>query len=83
MYPNNHLQAFDEPLIVRYIPDWFPGTGFKTLAKEAREKFKISVNGPLEYVKNAMKVRPQSSPTSDRIFNPGVITSPARGFSSP
>jgi len=49
-------------LIVRYIPDWFPGTGFKALAKEAREKFKISVDGPLEYVKNAMKVRPQSIP---------------------
>ena len=44
--------------IVRYIPDWFPGTGFKVLAKEMREKFKISVDSPLEYVKNAMKVRP-------------------------
>ena len=45
------------PLIVQYIPDWFPGTGFKALAKEARNKFNISVKGPLEYVKNAMKVR--------------------------
>ena len=69
--------------IVRYIPDWFPGTGFKVLAKEAREKFKTSIDGPLEYVKNAMKVRPQSGLTSDCIFNPSIIISPARGFPSP
>jgi len=53
-------------LIVQYIPDWFPGMGFKVHAKEVREKFRISVEGPLEYVKNAMKVRPQSSLTPDR-----------------
>lgn len=45
-------------LKVRYIPDWFPGTEFKALAKEARDKSKISADGPFEYVKNAMKVRP-------------------------
>ena len=50
------------PLIVQYIPDWFPGMGFKVHAKEVREKFRKSVDSPLEYVKNAMKVRPQSSP---------------------
>ena len=69
-------------LIVRYIPDWFPGAGFKALAKEVRDKFKISVDGPLEYVKSAMKVRPQSNPRSDCVFNPSVTTSPARGFPS-
>ena len=56
-------------MIVRYVPDWFPGTGFKALAKEVREKFKISVNGPLEYVKNAMKVRLQSSPKLDGVLS--------------
>ena len=54
---NSNLRAPDGSLIVQYIPDWFPGTGFKALAKEARNKFNISVKGPLEYVKNAMKVR--------------------------
>ena len=53
------------PLIVRYLPDWFPGTGFKALAKEARDKFKVSIDAPLEYVKNTMKVRPRSSLRSD------------------
>ena len=46
---------------VRYVPDWFPGTGFKAVAKEGRDKFKISVNGPFDYVKNTMKVRQYSS----------------------
>ena len=44
-------------LTVRYIPDWFPGAKFKVLAKETRDKFKVAVDGPMEYVKNAMKVR--------------------------
>ena len=70
------------PSIVRYIPDWFPGMGFKVHAKEVREKFKVSVEGPLEYVKNAMKVRPQSIPTPDCVFKISLITSPARGFPS-
>ena len=77
---NKHLT---DPRIVRHVPDWFPGMEFKALAKEARDKFKISVDGPLEYVKNAMKVRPRSTPTSDCVLNPGVITSPAKGFHSP
>ena len=41
---------------VRYLPDWFPGTRFKALAKEVREKYQIANGGPMEYVKNAMKV---------------------------
>ena len=51
---------------VRYLPDWLPGTGFKALAKGVREKYKISIEGPMEYVKDAMKVGPQSIPGSDR-----------------
>ena len=70
------------PRAVRYIPDWFPGTGFKALAKEARDKFKISANGPFEHVKNAMKVRPRSIPRSDCVLNPSITTSPARRFPS-
>ena len=71
----------DGPLIVRYIPDWFPGAKFKRLAKDTRDKFKTSVDGPLEYVKNAMKVRVHNNPRLSYIFN--VTTSPERGFLSP
>lgn len=42
--------------IVQHVPDWFPGTRFKALTKEAREMFKICTEGPMEYVRNAMKV---------------------------
>lgn len=59
-------------LIVRYIPDWFPGAGFKALANEARDKFKTSVGGPFEYVKNAMKVRSRGSSRSDCVLNSNV-----------
>jgi len=76
-------QHLTNPLVVRHIPDWFPGTGFRALAKEARDKFKISINGPFEYVKNALKVSPQSSPRSDCVFNPRATTSPAKGFPTP
>ena len=66
------------PLVVRYIPDWFPGTRYKLLAKEAREKFKISINGPLEYVKNAMQVSIRNILRYGRVLSPSVTTSPAR-----
>ena len=49
-------EQLTKPLIVQYLPDWFPGTGFKALAKEVREKYKVSLDGPMEYVKEAMKV---------------------------
>lgn len=41
--------------ILRYIPEWFPGAGFKTFARVAREKFNIAVDGPLEHVKELIK----------------------------
>jgi len=72
-----------DPPTVQYIPDWFPGTGFKALAKETRDKFKIAIDGPFEYVKHAMKVCPRSSPRSHRFLNPSVTASPAKGFPSP
>ena len=55
---NNIYKQLTKPWIVRYLPDWFPGTGFKALAREVREGYKISIHGPMEYVKNAMKVGP-------------------------
>jgi len=45
-----------KPWTVQYLPDWFPGTGFKALAKEVLKKYEISLDGPMEYVKEAMKV---------------------------
>ena len=44
---------------VRHLPDRFPGSGFKALAREVCEKYELSIDGPMEYVKNAMKASPQ------------------------
>ena len=46
----------DDTHKVKYVPEWFPGTGFKRFAKEARALFDIAVDGPLEYVKESLKV---------------------------
>jgi hypothetical protein len=54
-------EQLTNPWTVRYLPDWFPGTGFKAIAQEARDKFKISLEGSMEYVKKMMKVSSQSS----------------------
>ena len=53
------------PHTVRYLPDWLPGTGFKALAKEAHDKYEVSRDGPMEYVKTAMKVCPRSDQKPD------------------
>jgi len=55
-HSNSTCKQLTKFLTVQYLPDWFPGTGFKVLAKEVREKYRISIEGPLEYVKDAMKV---------------------------
>ena len=59
-------------LIVRYIPDWFPGANFKVLGKKARDKFKVAVNGPFEYVKNAMKVCPHNNSRLSYVYDPST-----------
>jgi len=54
--PDGTQGPLTTPWTVRYLPDWFPGTEFKALAKEIRERYQIAMDGPMEYVKNAMKV---------------------------
>lgn len=41
---------------MKYLPSWFPGTQFKRIAEAARKDFDIAVDGPLEYVKEVLKV---------------------------
>lgn len=41
--------------------------GFKPLAKEVREKFQTSIDGPMEYVKSVMKVSSECALGQDRI----------------
>ena len=41
---------------VKHVPEWFPGAGFKRFARVACRKSDIAIDGPLEYVKELMKV---------------------------
>ena len=41
---------------VKYVPEWFPGAGFKHFAKEGGRAFSTAVDGPLEWVKGSLKV---------------------------
>ena len=40
--------------IVRYLPDWLPGTGFKKTAKAWKEKLNEVVERPYAFVKHQM-----------------------------
>jgi hypothetical protein len=41
---------------VKYVPEWFPGAGFKRFARLAKKNFEDSVNLPLQYVKKSLQV---------------------------
>ena len=41
---------------MKYVPDWFPGAGFKRFTSAGRELFDVAVNGPLDHVKESLKV---------------------------
>ncbi|KAF5640103.1 oxidoreductase [Fusarium tjaetaba] len=40
--------------ILKYIPDWFPGAGFKTTAKQWRANLESSVEDPAAFVEHQM-----------------------------
>ena len=42
------------PLIVRYVPSWFPGTGWKVKAKLLRKLFHEMTDAPFQFVKDQM-----------------------------
>jgi len=54
------LNSYNTRLIVRpqvrHVPDWFPGAGFKQFAKAGRELLDVAVNGPLDHLKESLKV---------------------------
>jgi len=41
--------------ILKYVPDWFPGAGFKQYARVGQALFDMAVDGPLDYVKQCLK----------------------------
>ena len=47
---HHHLR----PLTVRYVPDWFPGTGWKAKAKEMEKLLNQTADIPFQFVKDQM-----------------------------
>lgn len=45
------LRTHSTPTIVKHIPDWFPGAGFKAWAREAHSRSEEFVNAPYQYAK--------------------------------
>ena len=45
------------PSTVKYVPEWFPGAGFKTFARIAKKDLDDSITPPFQYVKEAFEVR--------------------------
>lgn len=41
-------------LVVQYLPEWFPGAGFKTQARQWKEEILQFADWPLELVKTQM-----------------------------
>jgi hypothetical protein len=50
------LQDSDSPT-VKYVPEWFPGAGFKVYAREAKEKINKLADLPFQHVKASFEVR--------------------------
>jgi hypothetical protein len=42
---------------VKYVPAWFPGAGFKKLARIAKENIDNLANLPFQHVKESFRVR--------------------------
>ena len=47
---------------VKYVPEWFPGAGFKTFAKRGKEKLDDFLNLPFQHVKESLEVRESTLP---------------------
>jgi len=41
---------------VKYVPEWFPGAGFKTFARVTKKNLGDSMDHPFQYVKEALQV---------------------------
>lgn len=66
--------------ILKHVPEWFPGAGFKTFARVARDQLDLSVGVPLEYTKESMKLDGNCNVSIARsCFNRGQ-ESISRGF---
>jgi len=53
---------------VKYLPDWFPGTGFKRTAVAWRKTLMDSADKPFEFVKRQIAQRTNKSSYVSKLF---------------
>ena len=51
---------------VKYVPEWFPGAGFKKFARVGKANIDHSITLPFQHVKTSFEVRESPSPLSIR-----------------
>ncbi|KAF9645502.1 cytochrome P450 [Thelephora ganbajun] len=49
--------------ILKYVPEWFPGAGFKRFARMAKESLDGSINSPFQHVKESFEVGAVATPS--------------------
>jgi len=49
--------------ILKYIPGWFPGAGFKRFARVAKKKLDHSMNLPFQHVKESLEAETLATPS--------------------
>ena len=54
-------------LVVKYVPEWFPGAGFKGWARKARKDLDRLVDLPFCHVKESFEVREPRSISFSRL----------------
>ncbi|KAL7623778.1 hypothetical protein AAE478_005331 [Parahypoxylon ruwenzoriense] len=76
---NKVMSEFSEAVVVgawlvdiipslRYLPDWFPGTGFKQIAREWRKDSDASMNVPADFVLDQMAQSVEKPSYVERLF---------------
>ncbi|KAL0942946.1 cytochrome p450 oxidoreductase [Colletotrichum truncatum] len=60
--------------LLQYVPDWFPGTGWKQVAKQFGETVKSISNKPYAFVKHQVAQGKDTSSFVSRIIGDGNVT---------
>jgi hypothetical protein len=59
------------PVIVRYIPDWFPGAGFKKVAREYSQNVRKMLDLPFAFTKFQMANKAHSTSMASTLIEQG------------
>jgi len=60
-------------VVVRYLPDWFPGTGFKRTAKQWRDTLTELTERPFAFVKHQIAHGKHETSFLSQLLEPGTL----------